>query len=986
MDTGKIFPYIDRPEFRQKVESALSTAIERDKQFAILIYGNGGTGKTSFLRDFVNTSQIKNVIWIGPYDMDDPQYWIFSNLAQEIASILDPSRKHFLPYWEFLIRVPKFEQSKVGHETVISKLREGDSIFFDCYRQCIEQTKQIPILVFDTIEAMRGLDIFKRLLDWLSKLERGYFILAGRPPLKTKNEDLQMFEKIIPHSSIPLGKFSLTESTKYLRGSVIGDTLTDDDTKNLAFLCDYSPLLLALTIDNLTTRNLTVWSKDGTEDFQDKKLIEWVRQKTKNAKENHIVKNEFIHRLLVPYRSKDFWPEAVKRMAIIRRRIDKGIWIDLMHDRTLPEEIKDWNEAWEIFRNLPWVRQRSNGREVTLHDVLAEQLAHRVIPLEDENRTWRIQNWKNAIHVYDKVTISKSNLLTKSKEVFEQISTTLQPGADAQFNQAAIELDVATIDLFLLKSTQLFYRLLVDFESGVQSFINLFDEAYDQYQYRFIDLMWFEIERFLPKSQTFDLLHDITHPVIKDFWVWYRSHPAQQYEIGRRISKYLINTERPQPSIELLSDLLRVCKNNPAQEYELYNLRGNAYLRTQGGAKKGGTDFKKALTITKNEDVLDNVRKREGHALTELGYYFRQIGRWSDAGGKYREALEIVPNDQYLAQASIQSQYAYVQALRGRYADADRLIQSAIAIRRKRGADNFIGMALSVEGEVYRYMRRFNRAWKAYTEAETIFERMDIPGWLGLVRQEMAICLLQASKEEDLTHVGTYDSKEKMLERAQELALSAVGLCQTHSVRALPSALNRAGRIIAVTNPDLGLKYLIKSVDAAKEVTDLWFYFASLVEYAELCYDQFEKTRDDKYRQLIETQRIKLDQARQELEFPDLQGRWEVIQGHLKTTIGLKYLESKQNKKAKAEFDNALPNYIKGYRLITIGYQASHGAAALRYEMQKLSKILRQLPKEEMERWFEKLNTAWSSLTSKEDRKLIGPLKAELNLIHSELD
>ena len=48
---------------------------------------------------------------------------------------------------------------------------------------------------------------------------------------------------------------------------------------------------------------------------------------------------------------------------------------------------------------------------------------------------------------------------------------------------------------------------------------------------------------------------------------------------------------------------------------------------------------------------------------------------------------------------------------------------------------------------MYRYERRFHKAWDAYAEAERIFQEERNWSWLGLIYQEQAICLFQAAQE-----------------------------------------------------------------------------------------------------------------------------------------------------------------------------------------------------------------------------------------------
>jgi len=55
-------------------------------------------------------------------------------------------------------------------------------------------------------------------------------------------------------------------------------------------------------------------------------------------------------------------------------------------------------------------------------------------------------------------------------------------------------------------------------------------------------------------------------------------------------------------------------------------------------------------------------------------------------------------------------------------------------------------MSQSVAGEVYRYARRFEKAWQAYAEAEQIFHGQRNWPWIGTIYQQQAICLTRRSR------------------------------------------------------------------------------------------------------------------------------------------------------------------------------------------------------------------------------------------------
>ena len=97
--------------------------------------------------------------------------------------------------------------------------------------------------------------------------------------------------------------------------------------------------------------------------------------------------------------------------------------------------------------------------------------------------------------------------------------------------------------------------------------------------------------------------------------------------------------------------------------------------------------------------------------------------------------------------ASIQMNWAYLNALHGSYREARNLVDSALAVFRRFGQRQREGSALSVSGEAFRYEGKLARAWAEYQKAEELFHELKSWPWLGVIYQEQAICLHQAERE-----------------------------------------------------------------------------------------------------------------------------------------------------------------------------------------------------------------------------------------------
>lgn len=195
--------------------------------------------------------------------------------------------------------------------------------------------------------------------------------------------------------------------------------------------------------------------------------------------------------------------------------------------------------------------------------------------------------------------------------------------------------------------------------------------------------------------------------------------------------------------------------------------------------------------------------------------------------------------------------------------------------------------------------------------------------------------------------------KPQSAKMAQTLILQALDLCHDLNARSYPSALNRAGRIFGQDNFDTGLRYLREAADSARDLSDGWFWFASLIEYAELSYRAWSETSDGHYVEQIPLVADELRNLTAEFEFPELRGRWDVLRGHLG-------LHEVLRTGSEEMLDAAFENYRTGFPLITHGYVGSYGASAIPDEFRKFSELLWKLSPEIRATWQQGLRRSWS--------------------------
>jgi tetratricopeptide (TPR) repeat protein len=964
-----LFPsYVARPEQEREILRQ-SEQVRRDRQTrAVLVYGPGGVGKTWLVRNLAEAhADDPHTIWVGPIDSDDSQFWLLSNLEQLIARKLDPGDEHqyFRPYFDYLSRLPRFAGHRAGHETVLSNLGRIKRVFLDCYQNFVNESGRTVVILFDTVEAIRGMDLLVTLTQLMKALPATLFILSGRPqpdaavrpdPIKSQLED--------PHQNISVTTITMEDFTEqlaleYLNESSVATALTGEEKARLVRLTRGHPLWLAFTVSYLNEWGLP---EEATRPLKEIEAIIPYRGKIPHIGRD--LQESFNRHLVAPYRGADFWHEAIKRLAVARESISLPIWCQFMADRPPPDGITELEQAWPVLLQIPWIRTRANSHLVTLHDAVAEELAQRIIPMHDEGTQWRRELWRRAAGVYAAQIAVKEQELASGQASLADVESSAErsagvngvaTGDERQMIDEIAALDVQHSELSQYKAVRLYYQILWDFSAGCRLFLELMAQAAKDQDLLFQDLLAFEMERFLPGGATY-AFGDVIGDVIGEFRDWLGSQAQDLYlEVGIAMADYLIRSEQPGLAIDML-DRLPAAAAGHRESFRMNNLRGNALMRVPGRVKESLPRFKQALTEARAIQSSDGP-KLVAKSYKELGFYYRNEGQMSEADDAYRSARDTISatlsadstDDDREEMASIQTNWAYLKGLSGDHREGISLVASAIGIRHRLTRVQEEGISWSVAGEVYRYERRFQMAWRAYLEAEQIFQELRNWSWLGVLYQEQAICLFQAVQD-DIELIPGRDS----MGQAKRLVTLALDLCRDLAIRSYPSALNRAGRIYGHDNAELGLAYLDEGIRTARELSDGWFWFANLIEYVELNYRLWaEDGRQPVHLEQIRSRMPEIVQAMAEYEFPDLKGRWDLVQGHL--AIG----EWRDTGEATL-LDTALGCYRDGFAQIAQQHVGSSGAASIAGEFRKFRGLIWHVPSEIRAQWHDEFRRAWS--------------------------
>jgi tetratricopeptide (TPR) repeat protein len=963
--------HVQRREERL-IEEQVDLVRADSKRRVVLLYGPGGVGKTKLVRELARRHGTDtSTKWLEPVDVDDARYWLVSNLERFVSERLDPTGEHFDDYYQSESNVQRYTGPLVGTETVLSHLRRMRRAFVECYRSYINTTKNVVVITLDTVETIRTMDLLRTVVRAMHVLPGTLFVLSGRPPSEEKDPLrhllVQATDALQP-VTVTLNGFTEGEAEDFLERSAARRLVNADERRQLIRLTEGSPLWLELAVEYLTTVDRPELLTTPGPAALDRLLP----NDAEPTAEGRLLREEFKRTLVSRFKSLDYWSEVIRRLAVLRYSIDQPTWSALTDDLERPAGISMPEMAWHELLDQPWVRPRANRTLVTLHDALAEELAQRVIPWYDADGTWRRRLWADVARSHAERIGEPNELRRELDELTDLLRAPLKTDLDTSRKLEQLRaLSEQMRELDQLNTAWLHYALLTDPSTGADLFLRLYDEASGRHDIMFQELICHEMERFLPNAAATMASPDVLLIERAKFHRWLaETGQSKHVRIILGIARFLTDIEQPESAITLL-DRLTEPFEDPDLRYRMYNQRGNAAMRIRGLVDNALTYFKQAL---RSAGELPDVERelRVAQARKELGFYYRNLGDWDAADNEYQLAsialgdiLRPGADEEIRAEmASIQTNWAYLKALQGNYQDSRNLVNSAIATRERLGDARGIAMSLSVSGEVYRYQDKYRRAWWEYEKAEARFEAERAWPWLGLVYQEQAICLHQASNDQ----IPLFGDIPAQRERAEDLIRRALDICHNQGIRSYPSALNRAGRIIGHRNPDKGLELLDQAIDEADRLADGWFLAASLIEYFELCYRAWRQDRTQRrYRDYIDRRTPEIERAIGEYSFADLPARWGLLRGHL-------IVEDTVRSGDFGQLELALEHYQNGFTLLAREHVGSHGKAAIGDEFETFEQLYCMLPEEVQVDWYPKLRASWSQLPDGQRTSLLALL------------
>ena len=638
----------EEAEIRQQVEKVRADGRSR----AVLLHGPGGAGKTMLVRHLADRLRLgtSDLVWVDPIDVDDSEYWLLSNLETAVAEAL--GREHFTQYFEHLGRIARFAHEYVSYETVLAQLSRINRTFVDCYRTYVQTSKITVVLTLDTIEAIRSMYLLLTLTQWMKELPHTLFILSGRPPGEHEPGDPLREELDDPHRpleniEVALRGFADDEARRFIKASGLHESLTDDERDRLVDLTSRQPLWLALAVEYLQGADPPT-------------------EMTADTAPTATTRESFRRKLVTLYRSTDFWPEAIKRLAVVRHSVNQQVWSELMADRGLPPDATDWAHAWGI--------SCSDGPGSGHAPTSATSPCTTHSP-----RSWHSASspctTRTARGATNSGTVPRTST-PGSRRRRTNGSSPDSPGSAARSSSGdggerlvaeILSVDAQKRELDQLLTAQLHYAILDDFSSGAPS-VPQAVPAGDGPAGPAVHGAHLPSDGGVPPRA-----RGPVSPRTR-CWTWrWRSTAmaAARPRALRRDRRPDRRVPRPQRAAQSALQLLKSLPDEPRRTASC-----GTGSRSSGETRTCAFPARSTRRVSHFLDALAQPSRwgpteralREAEAHKELGFYYRNLGSWVDADAAYRMARDVLarimgpgsPRQFREEMASIQTNWAYL--------------------------------------------------------------------------------------------------------------------------------------------------------------------------------------------------------------------------------------------------------------------------------------------------------------------------------------
>lgn len=680
----------------------------------LCVGGEGGVGKSRLLERIrelypVDRQRRARVLVTERIDFDEPGLRVSETLGRRIAREL--GEEHFDLYIEALLDWRRMEIGGVSATRLTEEGEKVDLAFLRCFHK-VADSRRI-VLLLDTIEQIRGTDVWTYHLKLASQLPNTLIILAGRE-VNQVQEDFAAQANGKTVQLIQLEPLKVESSEEYLqyKQEKLHIALDPDLAKRILILAGGRPLLIDLAID---------WVARGIP-------LPWLLQKNLDELS-----------ALSPELQAEFEKALVSPIGDIHTPRNRLLWMMALVwplDKEMATRLTHWSaeqvaKIWQDISVLSFVRKLPDD-SLMLHDVVREMVLKHLRPEVEPERENR---WFSDVLSY--LDELQGELQTRLKELVVKEQHAREAGDNRTAWDLFVEQESTERALWTIEGQYLGYFMLLDPEQGIAKFEEAWQRTTTSYRLSYRSVLISQVQRFRDRLSL---------------------SPAQVYQIDLRRAQYFLDNAMYEESEKLLSIMLEKFRNDPQCQAELSIQLGNVVIRL-GRFEEGRSYFTRAMQASQRHDLS----KWLVQALNALGWVCRLMGKLEEAGSHYRKALRLSLHlGDVWRQAWLMNNLGYVYALQHNRDTALRLCNQALNLWKKIGFDRGIGAVYSTLGEISLEFNQLEDAVSYFDQALNIFESARDSEWLST-----AYCGQGAT----YWLIGELDKAQEKLEKAQEIGL-----------------------------------------------------------------------------------------------------------------------------------------------------------------------------------------------------------------------
>ncbi len=782
-------PFIGREDELTQIEQLIR---EWETRRVLCIHGPGGIGKTRLLeeahRRYIGDEGTP-VLVADIIDFDDRTLHVPENVELQIMQRL--TGEEFEPYLRSLLDWRKMQAAGVSAGALEQQDERVRQALVDNFNQVSSERR--VVLLLDTIEKVKGIEVWNRLGDLILASKNALFLLAGRrakdlwaslhPQL---GEDAQLIE--LQPLEARAGRQYLEQKQRQLY-----ITLEPDLANKLLLLAQGRPILIDLAVEWLA-RDLP---------------LDWLTESSQEELES-LTPTDMVQR------QKDFEIQLVSHITQIRTPMDR---LTLIMSRVYPLDVEmivellklSKDEAGTLFKEAQtyvFVKSLPDGR-ISLHDEVRRMVGDYVWPEVDSDGDRQRHDSRLAAEYLGR----KVRVLTQEiKQLAAAQETAHRKGnAQAELN-AFTARETSERKLWALKEQQLFHTLFTDLEAGVKTFAEIFDEATRAYHFSFRETLLAQMQTYVGELS-----------------------PTQKYEVDIRRAKYLLDAGQYSEARELLVGISGATGFRPGQQVDTFIQLANVEIRL-GKFQEGIRFFKKAVQISQKYKLKEWLAKAE----TGLGWAYRLIADLKEAGKHYEAALDLaieigLKYQQAILYGNLGFVYAYYAHIPGHREKALWFCEQSLSLWEELGDRRGQGRAYSTLGSISLMAGQFDEALLYFQKALNIFEPANDREWLSTVYSWRGAVYLS---------MDNFELAEKDLLRSRKLKVQ----------KDRPINLSRLGQLYMRQGKlDEAQEVIEECHELALAMPDVWYQLVSLRDMAGLSLLKREYERLEEFEQRLDS-------------------------------------------------------------------------------------------------------------------------------------